>query len=217
VKDAFVTAYYKGNRITLEDAKTVEMENGIGIFQNPIEKIILEPIVREEIQNKVIIPEKAGQTISILAPEEKSKLPQQIQIVTKKTFEEFPREVLNRYNSHGTFYYDETDKRVKSSIAATEDELPAVYYFKNAVDTIYLNAENNANLNSISITLVGSSLPGDFIDWLYRFNFRKEFKQSEESIELKIVGIPDEKLSEVEEQIAIFALDYKILKAEKVD
>ena len=213
-KDAFVTAYYNGNRITLEEAKKLSMENGISVFQNPVEEIISEPIVRQEIQSKVIIPEKVEQTISILTQEEKSILPQRIQIVTKKTFEEFPREVLNRYNSHGSFYFDETDKRVKSSIAATEDELPAVYYFKNAVDTIYLNAENNANLNSISITLVGSSLPGDLIDWLYRFNFRKEFKQSEESIELKIVGIPDEKLSEVEEQIAIFALDYKILKSE---
>jgi hypothetical protein len=213
-KDAFVTAYYNGNRIALEEAKKLAMENGISVFQNPVEEIISEPIVRQEIQSKVIIPEKVEQTISILTQEEKSKLPHRIQIVTKKTFEEFPREVLNRYNSHGSFYYDETDKRVKSSIAATEDELPAVYYFKNAVDTIYLNAENDTSLNSISITLMGSSLPGDLIDWLYRFNFRKEFKQSEESIELKIVGIPDEKLSEVEEQIAIFALDYKILKSE---
>lgn len=213
-KDAFVTAYFKGNRITLEEAKKLELENGISVFQNPFEKIISEPIVRQEIQNKVIIPEKVEQTIPIITPEEKVKLAQRIQIVTKKTFEEFPREVLNRYNSHGSFYYDETDKRVKSSIASTVDELPAVYYFKDAVDTIYLNPENNSDLNSISITVAGSGLPGDLIDWLYRFNFRREFKQSEESIELKIVGIPDEKLSEVEEQIAIFALDYKILKAE---
>ncbi len=126
VKDAFITAYYKAERITLAEAQKLLDDNGVSILEGnmktPIIRDVVDPI-------KVVIADE---------PLIENKI-ERIQIITKKTFDEFPREILNRYNSHGSFYYDETDKRVKSAIADSKDELPQVYHFKEDVDTAIYN------------------------------------------------------------------------------
>ena len=77
---------------------------------------------------------------------------QKIQIVTKKTFEEYPRDVLNRYNTEGNFYFDESDGKVKSEIYSNKKELPRLYKFENDVDTVYLSeAEVQSELDKTHI------------------------------------------------------------------
>jgi hypothetical protein len=141
---------------------------------------------------------------------------ERIQIITKKTFDEFPREILNRYNSHGSFYYDETDKRVKSAISDSKDELPQVYHFKEDVDTVYIMEALNESSTIVSVKFESKSLPGDFIDWLLRYNYRREFIQSEETIELRIYRIPDVKMEELQLKLELFGLTWsKVIETEQ--
>lgn len=131
---------------------------------------------------------------------------EKVQIVTKKTFDEFPREVLNRYNSHGSFYYDEQDKRVKSAIADSKDALPQVYYFRDDIDTVIVSAPVLTNTKNVRIEFIGSSLPGDFTDWLLRYNYRREFLRREGKTELRIFAIPEEKLDILQVKLGEFEL-----------
>jgi hypothetical protein len=208
IKDPFITAYYKGSRITLDDAQQLIIDNGKEILQIP--NSTSKPIGVSEIKPKDSFNDREERMSYPGSSEEINSKEQRIQIVTKKKFDEFPREILNRYNSHGSFYYDESDKRVKSVIASSAEELPDVYYFKDAIDTVYLKEVFNEQSNRISVTFDSSRLPGDLIDWLFRLNLRKEFKQSESSIELIIFKIPDYKLNQIEVKISEFGLDYKL-------
>jgi hypothetical protein len=198
VNDAFITAYYKGERISLAEAQKLLDVNGDAV----LEQNIVIPLVVESVDPiKVIIPDE---------PVIENKI-EHVQIVTKKTFNEFPREVLNRYNSHGSFYYDETDKHVKSAIADSKDELPQVYYFKDDVDTVYIMEALDDTSTIVSVKFESKSLPGDFIDWLLRYNYRREFIQSEEFIELRIYRIPDVKMEELKAKLELFGLTWSLV------
>ncbi|MEY3237755.1 MAG: hypothetical protein RI883_1856, partial [Bacteroidota bacterium] len=113
----------------------------------------------------------------------------------------------------GSFYYDETDKHVKSAIADSKDELPQVYHFKDDVDTLYVLDEIDEPSSIVSVKFNSKSLPGDFIDWLLRFNYRREFIQTEESIELRIYRIPDVKMEELQLKLELFGLTWSKVSA----
>ena len=203
VKDAFITAYYKGERIPIADALKLLEENGNGILE-----LNQEPIKTQVETPKEIIGVTPAVTTEEVKEEIKKEEFNRFQIVTKKTFNEFPRDVLNRYNAHGSFYYDEIDKTVKSTVVNSLDELPDVYAFRNDVDTlITLEAEDEPGVTVIA-TFASTSLPGDFADWLLRYNFRREMKQTEETIELRISRVTEEKLPELENKLNEFAIPF---------
>jgi hypothetical protein len=213
IQDAFITAYHNGQRITLIEAQRLLDEKGLSVLENNILKTTnnsATPVVIED-ESKVEEPIKENISPEIREIEKESKN-EFIQIVSKNTFEEFPREVLNRYNSHGSFYYDEIDKHVKSSISNSIDELPKVFYFKDDVDTVYLSSEEISPISYISVKFAEATLPGDFIDWLLRFNFRREFKQSEGLIELNIFDVSIEKMPELEAKLEQFGLTWTVEK-----
>ncbi len=199
VQDAFITAYYKGERITLADAQKLLDEKGASVLEGKV--IAPVTVVDPVISATVIIPDEQVVTKKL----------ERVQIITKKTFDEFPREVLNRYNSHGSFYYDEIDKHVKSAIADSKDELPQVYHFKDDVDTLYVLDANDEPSSIVSVKFSSKKLPGDFIDWLLRYNYRREFIQTEESIELRIYRIPDNKMDELKAKIDLFGLTWTLV------
>jgi hypothetical protein len=198
VKDAFITAYYNGDRITLAEAQRLLNEKGPSILENNI-------MQKAQGSTPATAGTETGTSTETAEPVVEVKK-ERIQIVTKKTFEEFPREILNRYNSHGSFYYDEADKRVKSSIASSKDELPQVYYFKDDIDTLYLAEGMELPTSVISVKFAAPTLPGDFIDWLLRYNYRREFIQGEDAIELKLYGVSEEKLPELVAKLEQFGL-----------
>jgi hypothetical protein len=212
IKDAFITAYYKSQRITLAEAEQLLTQNGASVLEA---NRISEVKENTEAQREKAASTNQANTKSAPKSEVKIdpvlitpdvKVEQKVQIVTKKTFDEFPREVLNRYNSHGSFYYDEQDKRVKSAIADSKESLPQVYYFKDDVDTIEVQQPVVRNVKNVRIDFVGSSIPGDFTDWLLRYNYRREFKRSEGNTVLRIYGIPEEKLDVLQGKLGEFGL-----------
>ena len=132
-----------------------------------------------------------------------------IQIVTKKQFEEFPRDVLNRYNAEGAFFYDEKDKYVKSIIYDDPDDLPRLWNFKNDIDTVYipLSATQDFESKIISVNIEGGIIPGDLMDWLLRFGNYREISETDNGLRLMLFGIAKEDLDEISEQIRTFALE----------
>ncbi len=217
VKGAFVTAYYEGIRITLAEAKRLLSENGNAILQSELEKedASQEPVVNNSdvsTPNDAVVMRSdtvSTENITPIYSEDTETVSERIQIVTKKQFDEFPRDVLNRYNAEGTFFFDGKDQRVKSIIYDNVDDLPRLWNFKEDIDTLYLPIDLLAmdSTMNIEISLNDSVLPGDFIDWLMRFNYRKEFARVDEGRVLRIFGIEPNKLKEVQGIIRKFALE----------
>jgi hypothetical protein len=209
VVGAFVCAYYKGERITLAEAKRLLAENGTAILQREIEENMEannpnvdsmgNPIGNgtETLLTPVIEVDSA--TAESAAPLSVTRTDQRIQIISRKTFEDFPRDVLNRYNAEGNFYYDAKDQRVKSIMYNNVDDLPRLWNFRDDIDTIYISIDEMVmdTLHTLEVELPGAQAPGDFMDWLMRFNYRKEFYGTAEGMILRIYGIEPKRLQEV--------------------
>jgi hypothetical protein len=117
---------------------------------------------------------------------------------------------LNRYNSHGSFYYDENDKKVKSAIADSRESLPQVFYFKDDIDTVVVIQPTVINGKTLRIDFAGSTIPGDFTDWLLRFNYRREFKRAEGMTTLRIFDVPEEQLYVLQGKLGEFGFSGRI-------
>ncbi|MDX2361603.1 MAG: hypothetical protein QNK23_12415 [Crocinitomicaceae bacterium] len=209
VRGAFVTAYFEGERITLSEAKKLLAERGSSILQSEIEKKEVEPVVViEDTPPVVVIRTDTVSTVNI-KPVETLVGEQRIQIVTKKQFDEFPRDVLNRYNAEGTFFFDENDGRVKSIIYKHEDHLPRLWNFRDDIDTVYLSMDETImdSTKILEVNFTDSIIPGDFIDWLLRFNYRREFIRVEGVQTLRIFGVEPNRVQEVQAIIRRFALE----------
>jgi hypothetical protein len=207
IKDAFITAYYKSQRITLAEAEQLLKENGEVILES-------KQVQKTEGNNTQVSSPNAGVVPSIKSEIKidpsllisETKTIEAVQIVTKKTFDEFPREILNRYNSHGSFYYDENDKKVKSAIADSRESLPQVFYFKDDIDTVVVQKNVSMTAKVVKVEFMGSSMPGDFGDWLLRFNYRREFKRNDLKTELRIFDVPEEKVTVLLTKLEEFGL-----------
>jgi len=212
ISDAFITAYFKGKRISIQEAEALLKDKG---------KSILEPKIKEkEVVTKVIEPENIAEKIvnyseNFTDPHVKNKTKRFYQIISKKDYSEFPRDVLNRYNMKGNFYFDETERKVKSLIIESEDELPSVYYFQQDVDTVIIADTLVMNKNGVKIEVNAQKIPGELMDWLYRCNFRKEYIRKEDVIEIRIFELTDVKLAELEKKLLPCGLTYELLPNKK--
>lgn len=214
VKDAFITAYFNGERIGVNDALKMLEEQGITILEPKVKDT--NAIVPAN-QNNVISP--VVSVSSVIVETMEPKQPEKYyQIVSKKSFEEFPKEILNRYNSHGSFYYDEKDGKVKSAVADSDTDLPQVFYFKDDIDTLIFNSISDFSDGTIlSLNFVENQLPGDCIDWLLRLNYRKEYIQSEEGIRMLIHGVPEDKIEAITNEAEKFGMVVSFLDAEELN
>lgn len=217
---AFVVAYYQGLRIPLAQAKHLLSENGTSILQSnmtieePVEEIS-DPIVKTEVVRTDSV------SVENITPivEEEILTNDRIQIVSKKQFDEFPRDVLNRYNAEGAFFYDAKDKRVKSIIYKNEDDLPRLWNFKDDIDTVYIPFSDLQSFETLilSIRIEGAVIPGDLMDWLLRFSYPREFIEKENSIELRIYEVEEENIEKIKSQIRTFALEAVVLEETKLE
>jgi hypothetical protein len=197
--DAFVTAYFDGERITIAEAQ--KMLEARGNFANT------SLLTTVPYPTTPTVTPKDKITISTT-----KKSYDGIQIVTKKTFNEYPVDVLNRYNARGSFYFDETDKRVKSVIYPNEDALPQVSYFQEDVDTLrVLRSEFNTGF-TISVDVLTGTFDGEFTDWLLRQNYRRELVQTEEKQMLRICNIPEDRLNVITDYLTRIGINYSVLK-----
>ena len=216
VGGAFITAYYNGKRISIGNARKLLNENGRSILQSEMIKekpvdIVLTP------SDVVRIDTVTNNVTQIIAPMELWE--HRVQIVTKKTFDEFPRDVLNRYNAEGSFYYDVKDKRVKSVIYKNADYLPRIWNFRDDLDTVYLPVDQLADTKQeiIGFAFKDSIIPGDFMDWMLRCNYRREIFKTLKGTEVMIFGVDEDDLDAMLERIKLFGIDPKVIIETEVD
>ncbi|MFZ9029328.1 MAG: SPOR domain-containing protein, partial [Crocinitomicaceae bacterium] len=208
---AFVTAYFEGERISIEEAQDLLAKRGEGILQTRIAPPEDGKTTEYEVPDHIVRTDtvQAG-TRDIYDNETFERM----QIVTKKSFDEFPRDILNRYNTKGTFYYDEKDGKVKSMIVENPVHLPRVYKFRHDVDTLYLDRMNIAadtiETDIIYFTTLTQTIPGDLMDWMMRFNYRREFELTEDRYTVRIFGIEPNRSQAVMEELRGFGYNPKI-------
>ncbi|MFN6086378.1 MAG: hypothetical protein ACK476_15800, partial [Fluviicola sp.] len=123
IKDAFITAYYNGERISLAEAERILIEKGkvVSETENLTKTTSLE----------VTEAKKYTEENPIVTTEKKT-----YQLISKETYAEYPRDLINRYNNAGSFYYDFSDNRIKSVVYTNEYRVPTNEMFENKMDTI---------------------------------------------------------------------------------
>jgi len=211
ILDAFVTAYYNGERIGWQKAMTLLEQQGTSILVASKSGVATLESKKED---RIVHNSKAMEVFSpkTEVQEEDKKSEYGIQIVSKKIFADYPREVLNRYNAKGSFYYDNSDGKVKSVIYDSERQLPRILGFKNDIDTIYFTqvARKNLDKNMVIVKIYSEKLPGDFADRLLKMNHRRDIKQTENGMEIRIFAITKEALEEIQAQLAVYNLEMDI-------
>ena len=135
-----------------------------------------------------------------------------IQLVSKKSFEFFPVDVLNRFNSHAPFFFDGNDRRVKSIVFKNEEEIPQVYFLRKDIDTTYfylndvLTEQSMKMRKNIVFEVNRKKMEGDLGDYLIRLSFRKEFRQMEESIEVTVCEVDTDAIQSIIDQLREFRI-----------
>jgi hypothetical protein len=123
IKDAFITAYYNGERISLAEAERILIEKG---------KVVSETENLTKTNSlDVTEAKKYTEENPIVTTEKKT-----YQLISKETYAEYPRDLINRYNNAGSFYYDFSDNRIKSVVYTNEYRVPTNEMFENKMDTI---------------------------------------------------------------------------------
>jgi hypothetical protein len=201
IQGAFIVAYYKGKRVSIGNARRILLEYGNSVLQS--RKDIIPDVIET---NTVRTDSVRRDVIEILPMEEWEK---RVQIVTEKTFDEFPRDVLNRYNAEGSFYFDEKDKRVKSTIYDNEEYLPNLFNFKDDIDTVYLDEGLllDQRTETIYFVFTDSLVPGDFMDWMLRNSYRREINRSVRGTEVRIFGVGEAEMDTIIERIRLFGVE----------
>ena len=130
-----------------------------------------------------------------------------IQLVTKDTFNYFPVDVVNRYNSHAPFFFDGNTKRVRSITFRSEEDIPQVYYLRKDIDTVYFYLDEvltDADLNSrkdLFFKINRNRLEGDLADYLVRLSFRKGFTRVEDEIAVTISDVSSDAIQPIIERL----------------
>ncbi|MDC1402882.1 hypothetical protein N8328_00580 [Crocinitomicaceae bacterium] len=189
ITDAFITAYYEGERISLTEAEALLRKDGTGV----IEKTAVG--IAKDVESRIEATKKLDNDIQEIV---KNKMVKgiSIQLISKNQYNEFPRDVLNRFNSHASFYYDINDKRIKSNLYSRIDDIPQVYFLRNEIDTTYITDQQRLDkaikndLRNVSFEISITEMGGDMSDMLLRLNYRKEFVQEGESIEVILHDVP---------------------------
>lgn len=198
IKDAFITAYYQGERISLDEARKLLAEKG---------KSILEPVNAAE--NNLVSPQKLveietanaqlNQQKTDLTELETGFIERQMQFVSKKSYATYPYDLIRRFNENGLFYFDESDQRVKSIVYKNEDYVPQIYSFREALDTVFIAKSDSIHREGtfqVVAKFPATVLSGEVGNWLVKTGYLFELKHAEDKIQLRFFRIPTQDKSE---------------------
>lgn len=135
-----------------------------------------------------------------------------VQMVSIDTYDYFPKEELNRFNSHAPFFYDGNDLRVKSVIYEKEEDIPQVYYLRDKVDTAYFYLDEVLTESAIQsrknlvFEIERTRMDGDLADYLVRLAYRKNFDQFEESIRVTISDVDNNSIANIKAKLKLFRI-----------
>lgn len=219
--DAFIVVYNGGERLSLVAAQEILKEKGSGVLETKTEYNPTDTTFKN--YDNIVVQNDSYQdrkeTEMDHSDDPQSKVANRVQIVSKKEYDEYPREVLNRFNSHAPFYYDANDKKIKSPVYRSVQQIPQIYFLKNEVDTVFIRVDEvaeslqstNSNRN-IVIELNGKVIEGDLANTLLHMNYRKEYhKKPNGNVEVEIADIPEDKVEVIANELEQFGIRVKII------
>lgn len=221
--DAFIVVYNEGERLSLVEAQNILKEEGPGVLERNTEYNPVDTTFKN--YENIVVQNDSYQGRQELEMDHNdkssSKVANRVQIVSKKEYDEFPREVLNRFNSHAPFYYDAKDKKIKSPVYRSVQQIPQIYFLRNEIDTVFIRVDEvaesleteNSNRNLV-IELNGKVIEGDLANTLLHMNYRKEyFKKPNGIVEVELADIPADKVEQTVAELEQFGLKVKIIAA----
>ncbi|WP_343634039.1 hypothetical protein [Fluviicola sp.] len=191
VSDAFITAYFNGERISLQEAKNLLAERGEGILFKEQEL----PKVPETPVNDQLAKEYAKENPVIEKP-----VLNQYTLVSKEIYSEYPRKIMNQLRVQGDFYFDQTDLRIKTPAST---ELPRLVNNTVVFDTLVQIPGKQTELNEPNKKLVVGvwdykEIPGSWANWLLRLTLPYEVKTNASTIEISMSVSGEAQRKEVE-------------------
>ena len=173
ISDAFIVAYYNGERISIQKSRNLISENGNAIlFDKEIQSVLNGSIQDNESteNNQSINSEQEITQVSrpieipiIGVEEEVEKVMMVSYTFNSESFEEGTIERLNRI---GVFNYNENDANITSSIINTSELTPIMsFYMKGMEENEFISEE----FIEYRIEL-GSKIPGKLANWILRTN-----------------------------------------------
>src|SRR5690606_33902872 len=90
---------------------------------------------------------------------------------------------------------------------------------RNEIDTLYLVVDETMAIDEQVIIVKTNTtvVPGDFMDWLMRQPFQREFIQLDEKVEIRLKGIEPNQIEKVQEDIRTFVLEMEIRNVSEVE
>ncbi|MDC0459926.1 hypothetical protein OAM07_04150 [Crocinitomicaceae bacterium] len=173
ISDAFIVAYYNGERISIQKSRNLITENGNAIlFDKELQSVLNGSIQdNESVDNNQSMNSKQEITqvsrpieIPIIRVEEEvEKIKMVSYTFNSDSFEEGTIERLNRI---GVFNYNENDANITSSIIHTSELTPIMsFYMKGMEENEFISEE----FIEYRIEL-GNKIPGKLANWILRTN-----------------------------------------------
>lgn len=191
ITDAFITAYYKGERISLDEAKRILAENGEGVLEKDTAaaKIQSSTIpVTTVVENQII--EQAAEPV---------------QLVSETTFNSFPKEDIQRLNAYGTFYYDTLDKHIKSVYYPSKKALPVLADSQYDFDTLTNNQSTSLESEPKSITVVSTwadqKMSAAGANWILRYSSAYRAITIEKGVQITFEVVNEEEAEDLKERL----------------
>lgn len=210
ITDAYITVYYDGERISLAEAEKLLQTTGVQIIEKTAVGIV------KDVDSRLKAEEKLAADIQKIV-ENKLVEGMKIQLVSKKQYDEFPRDILNRFNSHAPFYFDINDKRIKSNLYQKMEEIPQVYFLRNELDTVFISEKQlidkviAKDLRNVTFEISNAQLGGDLTDFLLRLNYRKEFVQEGSAIKVIVHEVPSNLVQNIADRLRTLKIRAEII------
>lgn len=185
ITDAFITAYYNGERISLQEAKRLLEEQGEGILFKEEELPKVEMISATEKERNDYIKEN---------PFIEKPLQQEVVLVSEKVFETYPRKELNQLRMQASFYYDQNDGRIKSFVNKEAPHLIAPgITFDTLVQEQQIPAIELIEPNQQEVVAVWEqeNITGAWSNWLLRLTLPYDISREGSLVKVKI-AVKDE-------------------------
>jgi hypothetical protein len=194
VSDAFITAYFNGERISLQEAKNLLAERGEEILFKEQEL----PKVPETPVSDQVAKEYAKENPVIEKP-----VLNRYALASKEIYSEYPRKLMNQLRVQGDFYFDQTDLRIKSQPGT---ELPRLVNNTVLFDTLVRipsKQPESAMADEPNKKLVVGvwdfkDIPGSWANWLLRLTLPYEIKTNAFTIEISMNVSGEEERKEAE-------------------
>ena len=205
ITDAFITAYYNGERISLEEAKRILAEQGPDVLVKDEPVTVNVAAVENQLNERI----EAEKTEKITEERGKASL------VSKDTYVSYPKAELEQLNTVGTFYFDTVSKRIVSASYSSHKALPSVASAMTDFDTVYVGkVEEAVQRQSERVEILANGeISGSLANWLLRGNIPFEsVKDAEtEAVKISIYASKTANFDVILNQLDVLGVSYKAL------